>query len=114
MLAFTLSVILFLMILPALLSVIFVTPSLKLLAWNLSWYTVMGFFGSIALSTPWGWCFGLIPAGIYLKRYFSVRRNGRQTVTFSHYRMKARAPSSEPAKSSNDSVVIEAEFTKDP
>jgi hypothetical protein len=133
MLAFTLSIVLFLMILPAFLSVIFVTSSLTLLAWNMSWYAVMGLFGALALKTPWGWGFGLIPAAIYIKRYLAVRRSGKSTVTFSHYRMKARAagPGGESqrftsrgasavssvgsAKSSdNDSVVIEAEFTKDP
>jgi hypothetical protein len=93
----------------------------------------MGLFGALALKTPWGWGFGLIPAAIYLRRYLAVRRSGKSTVTFSHYRMKARAagPGGESqrftsrgasavssvgsAKSSdNDSVVIEAEFTKDP
>lgn len=105
---FLLSVALFLMFLPALLSVVFARRSLKLVVWNMLWYFLMGSIGA-QLFGPWGWMAGGLFAFLFVVRLMNVGADSGQRIQVRRMavRQRVKFPSSAQAQGAND---IEAEF----
>ena len=134
MLSFLLIAALFMMLVPALLSLVFASANPAVILWNFGWYALMGYMAALALESPVGFTLCFFFCFSYVIRIVSAPkrapgtmfRNANIWVSPNLRRQKNASPFQQAeveddeeikprrrAHSSNEDVVIDAEFRRE-